>query len=203
MRSAFFSFPSVLHLIQDDRIRLFVLQFTPPRSRTLSPPVDKDTAQRVAFNLATNSQSFLRWTISERKLAARSLSPLKVGNEKLRRHLQIARWNGRGKAATALQRANIKSQVAEKKQKFSLTTNATSKRCYLSSLELKAEREAATGIVCLQAEKTLESGYAEGPLFRNGEILFSIEKKLVRGSSQGSCLRGSRRKCNCTWEYYA
>lgn len=66
----------------------------------------------------------------------------------------VARWNGRGKSC-----CNIKSQVAEKKQKFSLTTNATSKRCYLSSLELKAEREAATGIVCLQAQKTLESGW--------------------------------------------
>lgn len=86
----------------------------------------------------------------------------------------------------ALQRGNIKSQVAEKKQKFSLTTNATSKRCYLSSQELKSEGEVGTEIACLQAEKTLESGYAAGPLFRNGEILFSMEKKLVPGSSQGS-----------------
>lgn len=135
MRFSFFSFLSVRYLIQDDRIRLFVLQFTPPRTRTLSPPVDKDTAQRVAFNLATNSQSFLRWTISERKLAAVAssryhLATLKVGNEKLRRQLQITRWNGRGKLHC--KRGNIKSQVAEKKQKFSVTTNATSKRCYLS-----------------------------------------------------------------------
>lgn len=78
---------------------------------------------------------FLHWTISERKLAARSLATLKVGNEKLRRQLQIARWNGRGKSC-----CNIKSQVAEKKQKFSLTTNATSKRCYLSSLEGSGNR---------------------------------------------------------------
>lgn len=47
----------------------------------------------------------------------------------------VARWNGRGKSC-----CNIKSQVAEKKQKFSLTTNATSKRCYLSSLEGSGNR---------------------------------------------------------------
>lgn len=157
MRSAFFSFPSVRHLIQDDRIRLFVLQFTPPRSRTLSPPVDKDTAQRVAFNLATNSQSFLSALDNKRTQTCRTLS---CHPESRQRKVaattadMVARWNGRGKSC-----CNIKSQVAEKKQKFSMTTNATSKRCYLSSLELKAEREVETGIVCLQAEKTLESGW--------------------------------------------